>query len=47
MVAVRVGDDRAVDRPPWIDVEVAGRAVQALLALDDQVFGHRRGTAIQ
>jgi hypothetical protein len=29
MVAVRVRDDRAVHRPPRIDVEVARLAVQA------------------
>ena len=30
VVAVRVRDHRAVDRPPGIDVEIARRAVQAL-----------------
>jgi hypothetical protein len=38
VIGVRMRDDGAVDRPPRIDVEVAGRAVQPFLALDDQVF---------
>ena len=45
VVGVRVGDDRALDRPPRVDVEVARRAVQAFRALHDQVFarhGERR-----
>jgi hypothetical protein len=36
-----VGDDRALDRPPWIDVEVACRTVQAFGALyDEGLAGH-------
>jgi hypothetical protein len=41
VVAVRVRDDGAIDRPPRVDVEIAGRAVQAFLALDDEVVAHR------
>ena len=37
MVGMGMGDDGAIDRPPGVDVEVAGRAVQALRAQHDQV----------
>ena len=39
MVAMGVGDDRTLDRPPRVDVEIAGRAVQAFGARDDKVHG--------
>jgi hypothetical protein len=35
---MRVRDDRAFDGPPRIDEEVAGRAIEALGALDDEIF---------
>ena len=37
VVAVRMRDHGALDRPPRVDVEIARRAVEAFLALDDQV----------
>ena len=43
MVPVAVGDHRTRHRPPGIDVEVAGRAVQALRRVHHQVVpGHQR-----
>ena len=36
VIGVSVRDHRALDRPPGIDVEIAGWAVQALGSLDDQ-----------
>jgi len=41
MVTVRVRDHRAVDRPPGLDVEVAGRAVQPFPSLDDEIVRRR------
>jgi hypothetical protein len=40
VVGVCVRDDGAPDRPPRIDVEVAGRAVQPLRPLDHEIVGH-------
>jgi hypothetical protein len=37
VVGVRVRDDGAVDRPPRVDVEIPGRAVQPGRALDHEV----------
>ncbi|MNI45527.1 hypothetical protein D3C73_999550 [compost metagenome] len=37
VVAMGVGDDRTLDRPPRVDVEIAGRAVQAFGSRDDKV----------
>ena len=37
MVGMGMGDDGALHRPPRVDVEVAGRAVQTLRAQHDQV----------
>ena len=37
MVGVGVGDDGARHRPPRVDVEIAGRAIQALGALDQEI----------
>ena len=37
MVAVRMRDHRALHRPPGIDVEIAGRAIEPLGAGNDQV----------
>jgi hypothetical protein len=31
VITVRVSDHRAIDGQPWIDVEIAGFAVEALL----------------
>jgi hypothetical protein len=42
MIGVRVRDDRMLDRPPRIDVEVAGRAIEAFGPYDDQVHEMRR-----
>jgi hypothetical protein len=46
VVGVGVRDDGALDLPPPVDVEVAGRALQALRAAHDQVSGHRRLAAM-
>jgi hypothetical protein len=40
VIAVRVRDDSALDRLPGVDVEIARRAVEALVSLDDEVFAH-------
>jgi hypothetical protein len=40
VVGVGVRDDGALDLAPRVDVEVAGRAIEALRAPDDQVSGH-------
>jgi hypothetical protein len=37
MVGVRMRDHRARHRPPGVDVEVAGRAIQALRPMDDEI----------
>ena len=37
MVAVSVGDDRALDRPPRVDVEIPGRAVQTFRTRDNKI----------
>lgn len=37
MVAVAMGDHRARHRPPRIDMEIAGRAIQAFGAQDDKI----------
>ena len=37
MVAVGVGDDRAFDRLPWVDIEITGRAVQTFRTSDNKV----------
>ncbi|MNY76110.1 hypothetical protein D3C86_2155860 [compost metagenome] len=37
VVAMGVGDDRTLDRPPRVDVEIASRAVQAFGSRDDKV----------
>ncbi|GHB96440.1 hypothetical protein GCM10010080_05410 [Thermomonas carbonis] len=38
MVAVPMGDHRARHRSPRIDMEIAGRAIQAFGAEDDKVW---------
>jgi hypothetical protein len=35
MIPVRVGNDRPFDRAPRIDVEIAGRTIQAFRRGDD------------
>jgi hypothetical protein len=40
---MRMRDDGAFDRAPRVDVEVAGRAVQALGPSDDEVARARTG----
>ncbi|MNF83995.1 hypothetical protein D3C84_663360 [compost metagenome] len=37
MVAMGVSDDATLNRPPRVDVEIAGRAVQAFGTRDDKV----------
>ena len=37
VVAVSMGDERPPDRPPRIDVEVAGRAIKPTVGGSDQV----------
>jgi len=37
VIAVAVRDDRALHRPPGIDIEIAGRAVQSFGTGNDQV----------
>jgi hypothetical protein len=39
MVGMCVGDDRAVHRPPRVDIKISCRAIQTLRALHDQVHG--------
>jgi hypothetical protein len=41
MVGMGVRDDGAPDRPPRVDEEVAGRAVQPLRPLDHEIVAHR------
>jgi hypothetical protein len=31
VIAVRVRDDRAIDRHPWVDVKIARRTIEAAL----------------
>ena len=37
MIAVGVGDNRTLDRPPRVDIEITGGAIQAFRARDDKV----------
>jgi hypothetical protein len=37
MVAMGVSDDATLNRPPRVDVEIAGRAVQTFGTRDDKV----------
>jgi hypothetical protein len=39
MVAMGVCDHGTVDRPPWVDIEVARHAVQTFFTYDDHI-GH-------
>ena len=43
VIAMTVGDDRPLHRPPGVDVEVAGWAVEAFGAGDDKVHGRAAG----
>jgi hypothetical protein len=46
VVAVAMGDHGAVHGPPGVDVEIAGRAVQAFGAGDDKVHGTGTGLGL-
>ena len=39
MIGMGMRDHGAMHRPPWVDVEVAGRAIQAFGALNHEVVG--------
>jgi hypothetical protein len=37
MIAVSVGDDRALDGPPRVDIEIPGRAIQTFRTRDNKI----------
>ncbi|BAP78913.1 hypothetical protein MT1_1735 [Pseudomonas sp. MT-1] len=41
MVAVGVGNDGALYRPPWVDIEITRRAIQAFGAGNDKIHEYR------
>jgi hypothetical protein len=44
VIGMRVRNDRAFDRLPRVDIEVAGGAIEAFGARDDQVFEVRQSS---
>ncbi len=42
VVAMGVGYDGAIDRPPGVDIEITGRAIQPFGAGNDKIHEYRR-----